>query len=65
MDSALYLAAKNIFKDEVSISTATLQRYFQVPYYQARVVLDSLIRIGFCEEQVGSKPCRVISNEKN
>lgn len=60
-----YLVACKLFASESYVSTALLQRFLAVPYSQARQILDRMIEDGFCEEQVGSMPCRVISNEKN
>lgn len=60
MDSFWYLVAKEFFVDKDYISTAMLQRFLKIPYFQARLVLNELIKVGFCEQQKGSLPCKIL-----
>lgn len=62
-DEEMYLLAKKIFKSENSVSTAMLQRELQISYFRARYILDKMIEEGFCEPQIGAKPCRRILHE--
>lgn len=59
MDSFWYLVAKEFFADKDCISTALLQRYLGLSYFQARLILDTLIEEDFCLPQVGSYPCKI------
>lgn len=60
MDRFWYLVAKEFFVDKDYISTATLQRFLKIPYFQARLILNELIKVGFCEQQNGSLPCKIL-----
>lgn len=57
---SLYLAAKRVFAREGYVSTGMLQRYFQLPYFEARFILDRMIEEGFCKNQIDALPCKVV-----
>lgn len=55
----MYQLAKKIFADEDWVSPGKLQMYLQIPYFYSIYILDRMITEGFCEEQIGARPCRV------
>ncbi len=55
----MYQLAKKVFAGEDYVSPGRLQMYLQIPYSYARYILNRMIEEGFCEEQLGTWPCRV------
>lgn len=63
-DNEIYAVARRIFSKETFVSTALLQRKLQIPYFEARAILDQMIKDEFCEKKFFSFPCRVIKIPK-
>lgn len=55
-----YLVAQRVFDNKEYVSTALLQCYLQIEYQLARKILNRMIEAGFCEPQIGAKPCKVL-----
>lgn len=60
-NTKLYQETKKRFEKSLFISTASIQRYMQVSYRDARNVLDKLILDDFASEQIGAFPCIVMT----
>jgi hypothetical protein len=59
-DNEMYARAKERFATEAYVSSGSLQRHMQIPYFRARYILDRMIDDKFCEPQEGAKPCKVL-----
>ncbi len=60
VDDSTYSKAKKLFHHQEFVSTASLQRILQIPYFRARYILDKMIEEGYCEKQKETWPCRIV-----
>jgi DNA segregation ATPase FtsK/SpoIIIE-like protein len=62
-DNELYELAKDYFSNEEFVSTGSLQRVLKISYIRAQYILDRMINEGFCGEQIGAWPCKVLAQK--
>jgi predicted HTH transcriptional regulator len=63
-DDVMFELAVKIFSKMEYVSVGLLQMKLKISYFKARSVLDRLIEEGYCEQQIGAYPCRIIKISK-